>query len=105
MENIKINYYDVIIKQLQDGWLDYLEKTNQSVWLDDVDIYTDEHHWYNQCWNDWVKLNYDQNKEHYMSKIEDEIWDELLNIHIIKIKVVIYILLILFGYYITNIVI
>ena len=102
IEHIKDLQYGVILKELQNGWIDYIEQRNQSLWLDNIDIYYDECNWYNECWIDWINLNYSQNKEHYMSRVENEIWEDILGIHVMKIKVVVYILLILFGFYMTN---
>ena len=39
IEHIKDLQYGVILKELQNGWIDYIEQRNQSLWLDNIDIY------------------------------------------------------------------
>ena len=99
---IKKQQYNLILERLQSGWNEYIEEKTQNEWLDDTDNNYDEYKWYNQCWNNWVNQSYEEHKQYYMSNIEKAIWYELLNEDIIKIKIILYIILILFGFYITN---
>ena len=110
-------YYDQIINDLQNGWIDYLNERTMNEWLTDdeyqideyqIDEYdwecTDQYEWYNHCWKDWLKLNYIDHAQHSQNIFQHIIWDELLldTENRTKLKVIIYIILISFGNYITN---
>jgi hypothetical protein len=110
LNHIKKSYYDLILNNLQKGWIDYIEERTMNEWLQECDANTKynynsdndyEYEWYNKCWKDWIRLNYNINREHLMSRIEHEIWSNLLNEDKIKLKIIIYIILISFGFYIT----
>ena len=72
---IKKFYYNQIITNLQNGWIEYLNNRTMQEWLSDNEssidyeydynddynhIYNDDYdyEWYNHCWKDWIKLNY-----------------------------------------------
>lgn len=110
LSTIKKTHYELILKELNKGWTDYLNERISNTWLDDdyielMDMDEEsELNFYNDCWTDWLYYNYNINKMHYMTRLEIQIWDELLNIseNKTKIKLIIYIILISFSYYITN---
>ena len=105
LNHIKKKYYDLILNDLQNGWTEYLEDCTMHQWLEDewneIDS-NNEYEWYNHCWKEWINYNYNIQKEHYISKIEQNIWDDILYEDIKKKKILIYIILISLGYYITN---
>ena len=111
---VKEFYYDRIINDLQNGWIDYLNNRSMGEWLIDDEYQSeyynwdntniiDNYEWYNNCWKDWLKINY-LNRSQYSNIYQQMIWDELLlEIKLnTKIKLIMYILLISLGYYITN---
>lgn len=112
---VKQFYYDRIINDLQNGWIDYLNNRTMSEWLIDDEYQSeyynwddinsiDNYEWYNNCWKDWLKINYIDSSRYSNNIYQHMIWEELLlEIKLnIKIKLIIYILLISLGYYITN---
>ncbi len=102
---VKNFYYDQIINDLQNGWIDYLNERTMEEWLTD-DGYeceiVDEYEWYNQCWKDWLILNYNIQVQYPRNIFQHIIWDELITEDKTKLKILIYIILISFGNYITN---
>lgn len=107
--NVKNYYYEQIVNKLQEGWTNYIEERSMCEWLsDDENIYnTDfEYEWYNQCWKDWIKYNYEIATEYPRNIYQHIIWDELLAEtkydNISRLKIIFYILLISFGFYVTN---
>ena len=64
INRIKQFYYDEIINNLQNGWIDYLDKRTMEEWLiDDGEQQwelEDNYDWYNNCWTDWLKINYNE---------------------------------------------
>ncbi len=111
---VKEFYYDRIINDLQNGWIDYLNNRSMGEWLIDDEYQSeyynwdntniiDNYEWYNNCWKDWLKINY-LDRSRYSNIYQQMIWDELLlEIKLnTKIKLIMYILLISLGYYITN---
>ena len=110
---VKKFYYDQIISDLQNGWIDYLNQRSMCEWLSDDenswDEYnweqwemTDQYDWYNHCWKDWLKLNYYYHTQNPQNIFQHIIWDELLTEDKTKLKIIIYIILISFGNYIAN---
>jgi len=115
INRIKQFYYDEIINQLQYGWIDYLDKRTMNEWLiEDDDIWNeddweqweikDKYDWYNHCWLDWLKINYNEYAQYPKNIYQHIIWNELL-VDVenkIQMKLTLYIILISFGFYITN---
>ena len=110
-------YYDLIINDLQNGWIEYLEERTMNEWLNNNEYKceyeykyeceyesSDEYDWYNNCWKDWLKLNYYYHLKKPKNIIETIIWENIMNNteDKRKLKLIIYILLISFGNLLKN---
>lgn len=116
---IKKFYYDLIVNHLQHGWTDYLEKRLKNEWIDEFNNYDYDHEYdyddeynhdydyekfYSDCWKDWLKINYYHYLENPNSIYHSLVWEELINDinSKTKLKLIMYILLISFGFYIAK---
>jgi hypothetical protein len=118
---IKKFYYNLILNHLQHGWSDYIEKTLKNEWINEFNniTYNDEYDniydincnnyydydydkFYDNCWQNWLKINYYHYLEHPGSIYHNLVWDELINDinKKTKLKLILYIILISFGFYV-----